>query len=73
MMHSDLQCLISARETREQLDHFPGRDTSQGRYKAWVRGFFQGKFLIRNISGYDDDIETKFGTQTDFTVLNIFK
>ena len=42
-------------------------------FKAWVRGFFQGKMLIRNISGYKDIIETKFGTWTDFTVLNIFK
>ena len=42
-------------------------------FKAWVRGFFQGKMFIRNISGYNDDIETKFGTQRDFTVLNIFK
>ena len=41
--------------------------------EAWVRGFFQGKMFIRNISGYNNDIETKFGTHTDFTVLNIFK
>ena len=41
--------------------------------EAWVRGFFQGKMFIRNISGYNNDIETKFGRQTDFTVLNIFK
>ena len=43
-------------------------------FKAWASGFFQGKMLqISNISGYKDIIETKFGTWTDFTVLNIFK
>ena len=42
-------------------------------FKAWVRGFFQGKMFIRNISAYKDVIETKFGTWTDFTVRNIFK
>ena len=38
-------------------------------FKAWVRGFFQGKMFIRNIYGYKDVIETKFGTWTDFSVL----
>ena len=42
-------------------------------FKAWIRGFFQGKMFIRNISGYNDEIETKFGTWTDFTALNICK
>ena len=40
-------------------------------FKACVRGFFQGKMFIGNISGYNDVIETKFGTWTDFTVLDI--
>ena len=42
-------------------------------FKAWVKGLFQGKMFIRNISGYKDVIETKFGTWTDFSVLNILK
>ena len=42
-------------------------------FKAWVGGLFQGKMFMHNISGHKDVIETKFGTWTDFTVLNIFK
>ena len=41
--------------------------------KARVSGLFQGKMFIGDISGYNDEIETKFGTWIDFTVLNILK
>ena len=57
--------------SREEVRHKEQRPLKV--FKAWVRGFFQGKMFIRNISGYKDVIETKFGTWTDFTVLNIFK
>ena len=40
--------------------------------KAGSGAFFRGKKLICNISGYNNEMEKKFGTSKDYTVLNIF-